>query len=94
VDFDEFFMRLTESGGDKDTELITKLSAICPVEKITAFANIDDYAYPDALDTQTIVILVLCVILSAGAITTLILSIRQRWVYVVQYKKGRERLSE
>ena len=47
-----------------------------------AFANIDDYAYPAALDTQTIVIFILCVILSAGAITTLILSIRQRWVYV------------
>ena len=35
VDFDDFFMRLTEAEGDKDGELIGKLSTICPVEKIT-----------------------------------------------------------
>ena len=48
-----------------------------------AFANIEDYQYPDALDTQTIVIFTLCVILMAGAFTSLVLAIRQRWVYVV-----------
>ena len=48
-----------------------------------AFANIEDYQYPNALDTHTIVIFVLCVILVAGAFTSLVLAVRQRWVYVV-----------
>ena len=47
---------------------------------LQAFANIEDYDYPDPLDTQTIVIFVLCVILAVGAVTSLVLSIRQRWV--------------
>ena len=49
---------------------------------VQPFANIADYQYPDALDAQTIVIFILCVILIVGAITSIIMAIRQRWVYV------------
>jgi hypothetical protein len=82
VDFDEFFVRLQGSDGSLSAEadLVARLGSVCTVEKITAFANIEDYQYPDALDTQTIVIFVLCVILAAGAFTSLVLAVRQRWV--------------
>lgn len=83
VDFDEFFARLEGSEGDqgKEAELIAALSrSVCLVEEITAFANINEYQYPDALDTPTIIIFVLCVIMTVGAFTTLVLSLRQRWV--------------
>ena len=44
------------------------------------FAELERYVYPNALDTQTIIILVLCGLLVMGAVIAILLALRQRYV--------------
>ena len=44
------------------------------------FAELERYVYPTALDTQTIIILVLCGLLVMGAFVAILLALRQRYV--------------
>ena len=51
-----------------------------PASFLQPFAELERYVYPSALDTQTIIILVLCGLLVMGAFIAILLALRQRYV--------------
>ena len=52
---------------------------VCVCQSI---AVLEEYLYPSLLDTETIVILAMCLILIVGSIILLAVAIRQRYVWV------------
>lgn len=59
-----------------------------------SIAVLEEYIYPTLLDTETVVILILCLLLLLGSITLLFIAIRQRYLYVCYIFSRPQRLSE